>query len=75
MRPWANNRPEAYRVTGARTGVAPLLDGGSLIEVLPHLAAEPIPVTLLYPQRRNPPRRVPAFMDWAAELLAPSLVR
>jgi len=42
--------------------------------VLPHLAAEPVPVTLLYPQRRNLLRRVRAFMDWVAELLAPSSV-
>lgn len=57
-----------------RTGVAALLANGSLVEVLPQLHAEPMPVTLLYPQRRNLPRRVRAFMDWAAELLAPSLV-
>lgn len=62
-------------IQAPRTGVAPLLDDGSLVEVLPHLAAEPMPVTLLYPQRRNLPRRVRAFMDWVAELLAPSLVR
>lgn len=62
-------------IQAPRTGVAPLLDDGSLIEVLPQLAAEPMPVTLLYPQRRNLPRRVRAFMDWVAELLAPSLVR
>lgn len=62
-------------IQAPRTGVAPLLDDGSLIEVLPQLAAEPMPVTLLYPQRRNLPRRVRAFMDWVAELLGPSLVR
>lgn len=62
-------------IQAPRTGVAPLLDDGSLVEVLPHLAAEPMPVTLLYPQRRNLPRRVRAFMDWVAELLAPALVR
>jgi DNA-binding transcriptional LysR family regulator len=62
-------------IQAPRTGVAPLLDDGSFIEVLPKLAAEPMPVTLLYPQRRNLPRRVRAFMDWVAELLAPSLVR
>ncbi|WIG55739.1 MAG: hypothetical protein OJF61_001527 [Rhodanobacteraceae bacterium] len=62
-------------IQAPRTGVAPLLDDGSLVEVLPHLAAESMPVTLLYPQRRNLPRRVRAFMDWVAELPAPSLVR
>lgn len=62
-------------IQAPRTGVVPLLNDGSLIELLPQLAAEPMPVTLLYPQRRNLPRRVRAFMDWVAELLAPSLVR
>jgi len=61
-------------IQAPRTGVAPLLDDGSLVEVLPQLAAEPMPVTLLYPQRRNLPRRVRAFMDWVAELLTPSLI-
>lgn len=61
-------------IQAPRTGAAPLLDDGNLIEVLPKLAAEPMPVTLLYPQRRNLPRRVRAFMDWVAELLAASLV-
>jgi DNA-binding transcriptional LysR family regulator len=61
-------------IQAPRTGVAHLLDDGSLVEVLPQLASEPMPVTLLYPQRRNLPRRVRAFMDWVAELLAPSLL-
>ena len=30
-------------IQAPRTGVAPLLDDGSLVEVLPHLAAEPCP--------------------------------
>ncbi len=42
---------------------------GALVEVLPHLHAEPMPVALVYPQRRNPARRVRAFMDWVAGLL------
>jgi len=62
-------------IQAPRTGVAALLEEGSLVEVLPHLQAEPMPVTLLYPQRRNLSRRVRAFMDWVAELLEPSLIR
>ncbi len=38
--------------------------------MLPHLTAEPMPVSLVYPQRRHPARRVRAFMDWVATLLA-----
>ncbi|SBV49919.1 transcriptional regulator, LysR family [Xanthomonas bromi] len=49
------------------------LDSGALIEILPDLAAEPMPVTLLYAQRRHLPQRVRAFMDWVAELMAPHL--
>jgi hypothetical protein len=42
--------------------------------VLPKLATEPMPATLLYPQRRNLPRRVRTLMAWVAKLLAPPLV-
>jgi DNA-binding transcriptional LysR family regulator len=62
-------------IQAPRTGVATFLEEGSLVEVLPQLCAEPMTVTLLYPQRRNLSRRVNAFMDWVAELLAPSLIR
>jgi DNA-binding transcriptional LysR family regulator len=58
-----------------RTGVAAHLEEGSLVEVLPELSAEPMPVTLLYPQRRNLSRRVREFMDWVSDSLAPSLIR
>lgn len=39
---------------------------GRLVEVLPRLRARPMPVTLLYPHRRQLPRRVRVFMDWLA---------
>jgi len=45
----------------------------TLVEVLPELVAEPMPLTLLYAQRRHLPRRVRVFMDWLADLLAPHL--
>lgn len=56
---------------GARAALA----AGTLVEVLPDCVAEPMPVTLLYAQRRHLPRRVAAFMDWVAALLAPELAR
>lgn len=62
-------------IQAPRAGVATHLEEGSLVEVLPQLCAEPMTVTLLYPQRRNLSRRVRAFMDWVAELLEPSLIR
>ncbi|CAD0311677.1 HTH-type transcriptional regulator DmlR [Xanthomonas hortorum pv. vitians] len=49
------------------------LDSGALIEVLAAIAPEPMPVTLLYAQRRHLPQRVRAFMDWVAEVMAPHL--
>ena len=54
-------------------GVAPHLADGSLVEVLPHLAAQPMPVSLVYANRRNLSKRVQALMDWLAEVLAPYL--
>ncbi|NJC48789.1 UNVERIFIED_ORG: DNA-binding transcriptional LysR family regulator [Xanthomonas campestris] len=51
----------------------PHLDSGALIELLSAIAPEPMPVTLLYAQRRHLPQRVGAFMDWVAEVMAPYL--
>lgn len=56
-----------------RLGVAAALADGRLVEVLPQLAPEPMPVTLLYPQQRHLPRRVREVMDWLAQVLAPHL--
>jgi DNA-binding transcriptional LysR family regulator len=54
-------------------GVARQLADGSLVEVLPQLPAEPMPVSLLYANRRHLPRRVQAFMTWVAAVLSPHL--
>jgi len=43
---------------------------GRLLEVLPAHRAPPMPITLLYAQRRHLPKRVRAFMDWVATLFA-----
>jgi len=58
-----------------RLGARRALAAGQLVEVLPDCVAEPMPVILLYAQRRHLPRRVSAFMDWVAELLGPELAR
>ena len=47
-------------------GVRQALAAGTLVEILADVKAEPMPVTLLYAQRRHLPRRVAAFMDWVA---------
>ncbi|UXH78021.1 LysR family transcriptional regulator [Roseateles amylovorans] len=50
------------------------VNAGHLREILPHHRAAPMPVHLLYPHRRQLPRRVQAFMQWLAALLAPRLI-
>ena len=47
-----------------RVGVREALRDGTLVEVLPQYRAEPMPVSLLYPHRRNLSRRVHLFMEW-----------
>jgi DNA-binding transcriptional LysR family regulator len=77
------NNAEAYQaaclaglglIQAPASGLRALLDSGALIEVLPQYRAEPMPVTLLYPQRRNLSRRVRAFMDWLEQTLRPFLL-
>lgn len=55
-------------------GVRERLRAGELIEVLSEWRPAPVPVTLLYPHRRNLPSRVRHFMDWMVTLLAPRMV-
>jgi DNA-binding transcriptional LysR family regulator len=50
-------------------GVRDDLKSGALIEVLPKLKAEPMPVSLIYPHRRNLSRRAKAFMDWVDQII------
>lgn len=49
-------------------GLKSHLKNGTLIEVLPKLKAEPMPVSLIYPHRRHLARRVQLFMDWVQEI-------
>lgn len=55
-------------------GVHSDLASGSLIEVMPDFRAAPMPVTMIFPHRRQLPARVRAFMDWAEALLQPALM-
>lgn len=50
-------------------GVKDQLKNGSMIEVLPKFRAEPMPVNIIYPHRRNQPRRVRLFMEWMETVL------
>jgi DNA-binding transcriptional LysR family regulator len=49
------------------------LAAGELAEVLPEARAQPLPVHLVYPHRRNLSRRMQAFAGWLEMLLAASL--
>lgn len=54
-------------------GVRALMQAGHLVEVLPAHCAAPMPVSLLYANRRHLPKRVQVFMQWLAEILGPYL--
>lgn len=56
-----------------RLGVVDLLARGEIVEVLPQCAAPPMPLTLMYANRRNLPRRVRVVMDWLAEVVGEHL--
>lgn len=77
------NSAEAYQETclaglgiiqAPGPGMRMLIEQGLLVEVAPELRAEPMPVWLLYAQRRNLSRRVQVFMTWIADLLKPHLL-
>jgi DNA-binding transcriptional LysR family regulator len=57
-------------IQAPRTGMQPLIKQGRLTEVLPHYHAEPMPVSLLYAQRRNLSARVQVFMEWLRGIMA-----
>ena len=58
-----------------RLGVVDLLARGEVVEVLPQLLAPPMPLTLMYANRRNLPRRVRTVMDWLAEVVGAHLAQ
>lgn len=51
-------------------GVQSYLESGELKEVMPAYRAAPLPVTLLYADRRYAPLRLRVFMQWLSELVA-----
>lgn len=76
------NNAEAYEaaclaglglIQAPEVGLRHLVLQGSLVEVLPSLRAERMPVALLYPNRRNLSKRVQVFMQWLEDVLRPYL--
>ncbi len=56
-----------------RFDVEHLLKSGKLVEVMPEFRAPNMPVSLIYPHRRQRSRRLNAFIEWFAELMKPAL--
>lgn len=54
-------------------GSQPLVDAGRLVEVLPEFTAAPMPVSLVYPHRRQLAPRVQAFLQWITQVVEPYL--
>lgn len=50
-------------------GARQLLDEGQLVQILDDYRAPAMPVSLLYPHKRNLSKRMRIFMDWLSELL------
>jgi DNA-binding transcriptional LysR family regulator len=57
-----------------RLGLRRLVEQGALVMVLPEFTAPPMPVSLLYANRRQLAPRVDAVMNWLTDILAPYLV-
>lgn len=77
------NSTEAYQsaclsgfgiIQAPEIGVREALRAGTLIEVLAKLKSEPMPVFIVYPNRRNLSRRVKVFMDWIDGVLKDYIV-
>ena len=56
-----------------RFDVEHLLDSGALVDVMPGHRAAPMDVSAVYPHRRHRSRRLNAFIEWFAELMADAL--
>ncbi|WLH11430.1 LysR family transcriptional regulator [Pseudomonas hefeiensis] len=56
-----------------RFDVQHLLDSGELMEVMPDYRAASMPVSLLYPHRRQRSRRLAVFHEWFEALMKPHL--
>lgn len=76
------NSTEAYQaaclaglglIQAPAAGVQSLIERGLFVEVMPQHRAPSLPVSLLYANRRNLPKRVQVFMAWLVQALAPYL--
>jgi len=56
-------------IQAPRVGVRDALRTKKLLEILPQYRARPMPVSLIYPHRRNLSRRVHLFMAWLTDIM------
>lgn len=56
-------------IQAPETAMRQHLQQGELVEVLPRHRAAPMPVSLLYANRRQLPKRVQVFMQWITEVM------
>ncbi|KYG64294.1 transcriptional regulator [Bdellovibrio bacteriovorus] len=61
-------------IQAPKAGLKEYLKNKSLIEILPTLKSEPMPVSLVYPHRRHVAKRVQVFMDWVSEIMRDYIV-
>ena len=54
-------------------GTQHLVDAGRLVDVMPGYLAAPMPVSLLYPNRRHMAPRVQAMLNWITDVVQPWL--
>ena len=52
-----------------KKGVSVALEAGKIIELMPRFTAAPMPVSLVYANRRHQPRRIRVFMNWLQEVM------
>jgi DNA-binding transcriptional LysR family regulator len=55
-------------------GTQRLVDAGLLVDVMPEFTAAPMPVSLLYPHRRQIAPRVQAILNWITQVVEPYLM-
>jgi DNA-binding transcriptional LysR family regulator len=76
------NNTDAYRAACAaglgimqapKLGAMAMLNSGQLIEILPAWTAPSMPISMLFPHRRNLSRRVRIFMDWLTGVIQSNL--
>ncbi len=56
-------------IQAPESGLREYLKRKELVEILPRLNADPMKVSLIYPHKRNLPKRVKVFMEWMEEVI------